>query len=438
MNKTYEEVNLYISTLGCKVNQSESNAIANYLINQGATLTDEIKANIIIVNSCAVTVQAASKTRHELRRLRKANTTALLIFMGCYVEQNEIEEDIFELADVLIGTSNKEIIYDVINEYFCSDSQIDFKDLSKKKRYGFSELIGVADSNRTRAQVRIQDGCENYCTYCIIPYLRGPERSRKKENIIEEIMSLEKIGYKEIVLTGIHLGSYGNDFDFDYDLSALLKDLLIHTKIPRIRLSSIEPNEITEELVELFKNHDRLMSHLHIPLQSGSDKILKKMNRKYTTNEYRELIKMLRQNIEGIAITTDLIIGFPGETNKDFEDIYNYVKDINFSQMHVFRYSKREGTAAASMPDQVDGNISKERSKKIRELEKIMSESYTSNMLGETYNVLIEQKINSSEFFGHSENYAKVIVQQENLITNKIYKVKIISNSPYSVKGVMV
>ncbi len=438
MQKAYDKVNFYISTLGCKVNQSESNAISDYLLKHGANSTDEKNANVLVVNSCAVTVQAASKTRHELRRLRRDNNHALLIFMGCYVEQSELEEDIYDLADILIGTSDKSIIYDVIYKYANNETEIDFKDLSTRKNNVFSELSGVADSKRTRAQVRIQDGCENFCTYCIIPYLRGPERSRKKENVIKEIKSLEKLGYKEIVLTGIHLGSYGNDFNCDCDLAFLIKDILTRTDISRIRLSSIEPKEITKDLMELYKSNKRLMPHLHIPLQSGSNKILNKMNRKYTTDEYRELIKTIRRNIQNIAITTDLIVGFPGETDKDFEDTYNFVKSINFTQMHVFRYSKREGTVAANMVNQIDGNIAKIRSKRIRDLAKIMGENYTEKMIENSYNVLIEQKLEENKYFGHADNYTKVIIEHNSLMCNKIYNIKIIENFPYSVKGVMV
>jgi threonylcarbamoyladenosine tRNA methylthiotransferase MtaB len=438
MKKEFDNVKFYISTLGCKVNQSESNAISDHLIKHGADLSTESNADILIVNSCAVTNQAASKTRHELRRLKRENEEALLIFMGCYVEQKELEEDIYDIADVLIGTKNKSIIYEVILEYLDKDSVLDYKDLSKRKNYEFEELSGLADSDRTRAQVRIQDGCENFCSYCIIPYLRGPERSRKKENVIKEIKELELLGYKEVVLTGIHLGSYGNDFKDNYKLSNLITEILDETSIPRIRLSSIEPNEVDEEIIELYASKERLMPHLHIPLQSGSDKILKKMNRKYTLTEYRKLINSLRKRVQGIAITTDLIVGFPGETKEDFDDIYKFVKEMEFSQMHVFRYSKREGTVAADLKDQIDGNISKERSKIIRDLAKEMGCNYTKKMIGNVHKVLIEQKIDNNKFFGHADNYTKVIINSDRLTINEIYRVKIIDNSPYSVKGVVV
>ncbi len=438
MEKKFDTVKFYISTLGCKVNQSESNSIADHLLKHGAQLTAESKANIIIVNSCAVTNQAASKTRHELRRLRRENEEALLIFMGCYVEQKDLEEDIYDIADVLIGTKNKSVIYEIILEYLDSNSVLDYKDLSKRKENYFDELGGLADSDRTRAQVRIQDGCENFCSYCIIPYLRGPERSRKKENVIKEINDLELLGYKEVVLTGIHLGSYGNDFDSEYGVSNLIESILEETNIPRIRLSSIEPNEVSNQIIKLYESNKRLMPHLHIPLQSGSDKILKKMNRKYNLDQYKNLIKKLRKKIPRIAITTDLIVGFPGETEKDFQDMVSFVRIMQFSQMHVFRYSKREGTVAAEMSNQVDGNIAKNRSKIIRDLAKEMGKNYTAEMIGSTHNVLIEQKIDEYRYFGHAENYTKVIIKENNLSTNEIYQVKIIGNYPYSVQGVVV
>lgn len=437
MSKDFERVKLYISTLGCKVNQSESNAIADYLTSAGARTTDALEANVIIVNSCAVTNQAASKTRNELRSLKRDNQDALLVFMGCYVEQEEIEPDIYDLADILIGTRNKSSVYGYIKEFIEDNKNITPTPSSHRQDREFDELFGIADSDRTRAQVIIQDGCENFCTYCIIPYLRGPERSRKKEEIIEEIKKLELRGYKEIVLTGIHLGSYGNDFANSDNIASLLEEILMKTKIPRIRLSSIEPNEVSDELITLYKTNERLMPHMHIPLQSGSDSVLAKMHRKYTTSEYYDLIVKLRANIQNIAITTDLIVGFPGESDSDFSDSLKFIEKINFSQMHVFRYSKRKGTLAAEMPDQVNGLVAKERSKKIRELAKTMGKKHTSHMLQTACNVLIEQRLSNGMYLGHAENYTKVMVDNQVIKLNNIYKIKIINNFPYSVEGLM-
>jgi threonylcarbamoyladenosine tRNA methylthiotransferase MtaB len=432
----YRELKFYISTLGCKVNQAESNAISNYLVTNGAVSSNREEASIIIINSCAVTVQAGSKSRHELRALKRENPEALIILMGCYVEQDSIEEEVKETASVLIGTKEKARVYDVIETYLANEKILIPN--NEEVLLQFEELKGFSDGDRTRAQVKIQDGCENFCSYCIIPYLRGPERSRTKDSIISEINHLDSLGYKEVVLTGIHLGSYGRDKGESFFLYDLLIDILAQTDIMRVRLSSLEPNDVNQKIIRLIKEEDRLLPHLHIPLQSGSDKILSLMNRKYTIEWYRDLIKDIRGAIPEISITTDLIVGFPGETDEDFIDIMENVKEISFSQIHIFRYSQRPNTPAANMKDQIHGDIAKSRSNQIRSLAKEMGLDYTKQMIGKTYNVLFEQKLENDIYVGHADNYVKVFVNTEQNIENSIRKVKIIKNYPYSVSGVMI
>ena len=412
-------------TLGCKTNQYETNGMIQKFIESGYEIC-ELKdcPDIYIVNTCTVTNISDRKSRQALRKVKQQNQNAIVVAVGCYAQVAKDDLEKMEEIDIVLGNKEKKEIVKYIEQFLNEKNTkiVDIADISKQK--DFDEYGFVTYSERTRTTIKIQDGCNNFCTYCLIPYARGRIRSRKKDNILEETKKVANSGIKEIVLTGIHIASYGKDFDDNYFLIDLLEDLNKIEGIERIRLGSLEPTIIDEEFVQRLKELNKVCKHFHLSLQSGCDETLKRMNRKYTTNEFGEVTKLLRANFENVNLTTDIIVGFPGETDEEFEKTYTFLKNINFYKMHIFKYSKRTGTPAATMPNQVDGNIQEKRSNKLLELSMENQIRYNLSYVGKTVDVLFEEK-NEDFWVGHTDNYMIVKVKTNENLENKIKSVQI-------------
>lgn len=405
-----------IYSLGCKVNIYESEYVIDLLIKNNYVLVDfNDKADIYIINTCTVTNESDKKSRKVINRARRENKDAIIIVMGCYsqIKYNDID------ADIIIGNKDKSKIIDLINEYKKNKKKIvRIYDLFKQD---FESMEISKFTNHTRAFVKIQDGCNNFCSYCIIPYARGNIRSKKEEDVINEVTSLVEKGYKEIVLTGIHTGKYGKDISSSLEI--LLSKLVKIPNLYRIRLSSIEINEVTDNIINLIKNNDNLAKHLHIPLQSGSNRILKLMNRRYDLEYFKERINYIRKEIPDISITTDLIVGFPDEQEADFNETIDTLNYIKFTKIHTFPYSKRDNTKAALMPNQINENIKKERVKQVLKISTLYEEQFYKKYLNKEVEVLTETKDNYT--LAHTSNYLPIIINDK-LDNNKVLKVKII------------
>lgn len=405
-----------ILTLGCKVNTYESNVMRELLLKEGyKEVNHKDPADIIIINTCSVTNVADQKSRKCIRKNAKTNPKVLCV-VGC-MSQHEYETLIeLDCIDVLLGNSGKSNIVSYIKNFLkTKEKVVDIKNLNETP----FEDMNLVNFNQTRAFVKIQDGCENFCTYCIIPYTRGPVKSRNRENILEEVCNLVKNGHKEIVLTGIHTGHYGSDLK-DLTLTSLLKDLIKIPGLERIRISSIEMNEITNDMLKLMHDNKILVRHMHIPLQSGSEKILKDMHRKYNKQEFIDKIKEIRSYMPDISITTDVIVGFPGETDKLFEETIETVNKIGFSKIHVFPYSKRNGTVAADLSNQVPENIKKERVHKLLDVSKKLELKYMEKYINKEISFLPEIE-KDGYIIGHTGNYllVKTVGTKEDLNKNK-------------------
>ena len=408
-----------IYTLGCKVNQYESNAIQDDFINNGYELVDFTEfADVYIINTCTVTGMSDKKSRQILRRAKQINPNAIVCAIGCYVQVAKEEVEKIKDVDIILGTIEKKDLLRKVEELQVEKKRIiESENIMHKMQY--SEYNGVAYTSHIRAEVKIQDGCDRFCTYCMIPYARGPVRSRKMENVIAEIEKLRDSGIKEVVITGIHVSSYGKDYNYEFGLIDLLEKINQIDGIDRIRLSSLEPRIITNEFVSRLLKLDKVCNHFHLSLQSGCDETLKRMNRKYTTDEFRDIVKLLRDKIPEVALTTDVIVGFPGETDEEFESTFKFLEEIKFSKMHVFKYSKRKGTPAETMPNQVPEQIKDERSKRLIEMSNKNEEEFASQYIGKEIEVLFE---NDTE--GHTTNYIVYELEMpDKNVTNKIVKV---------------
>ena len=411
-----------IYSLGCKVNLYESEFIESVLRKKEYEIVPfNEKADIYIINTCSVTNESDRKSRKIIREAKRLNPNAIVIAMGCYTQIFGKEDTD---ADIVIGNKDKSKIVELIEEYIEKKERIkNIYDISHNTLFENMEIDHF--ENHSRAFVKIQDGCNAFCSYCIIPYTRGNIRSKKEEDVINEVTKLVNNGYKEIVLTGIHTGRYGIDLD-NTNLEILLRKLVNIPNIYRIRLSSIEINEVTDGILDLMKENKVIASHLHIPLQSGSDKILKLMNRKYNLNEFINRIEEIRRVREDLSITTDLIVGFPGETEEDFKETINTIKKIKFTKIHTFPYSKREGTPAAKMKDQIDGNIKKKRVREVLKLSKQLENDFYKQFINKTIDGVVEKHQNGNIVI-HSSNFIPVIIKDRNLENGKILKVKILS-----------
>lgn len=405
-----------IHTLGCKVNIYESEYIINILKENGYQIVDfDSKADIYIINTCTVTNTSDKKSEKMIKRARKQNKDAIIIAMGCHAQ---IKGDNID-ADIIIGNKDKSKIISLIEEYQENKNKI--KRIYNLDNISFEDMYISSFNSHTRAFVKIQDGCDAFCSYCIIPYARGPIRSKDPKTVIKEITSLVENGYKEIILTGIHTGKYGKDINYTFE--QLLKDIIKIKNLYRIRISSIEINELTDPILDLIKDNKIIAKHLHIPLQSGSDKILKLMDRKYDLKFYKDRIEKIRKMIKDVSITTDLIVGFPNENEKDMEDTLKFLKEIKFTKIHTFPYSKREGTKAASMENQIDETIKRKRVKTVLELSDQLEQDFYQSKLNETEEVIIEQT-KDGKSYGYTSNYIKVEINSP-LKPNEVISVKI-------------
>ncbi len=386
----------------------------------------EEKADIYIINTCTVTNMSDKKSRQMIRRAKHLNNNAIIVAVGCYAQiaKNEIEKDIPEI-DLVLGTNEKNNIVKYIEEYINNNKNVEnISDVMHQKE--FLDFGKVTYTEKTRAVVKVQDGCDRFCSYCIIPYARGRVRSRKIGNIIEEIKSIVEEGIKEVVITGIHVASYGKDFKDGTSLIDLLEEINKIDNLKRIRLSSIEPTIITEEFLARLTKLDKICNHFHLSLQSGCDETLKRMNRRYNTEEFENCIKLLRKAYKDVALTTDIIVGFPGETDEEFNKTYNFLNKIKFYQMHVFKYSPRKGTKAAEMKNQISPELKEERSKALIDLSHKNEKEYKEKFLGRTVQVLFEQK-EGEYLIGHTTNYLKVAVDFNKSLENTIQNVEIVN-----------
>lgn len=410
-----------ICTLGCKVNLYESMYLTSRLREEGFEIRDFSEVcDVYIINTCTVTNNSDAKSRKMIHSAKAKNPKACLVVCGCFVESANRDKNSnfdFSICNVVVGNSNKDKIPMYIKEFFKTGKNI--VDLEDVREASFTDMFINEASGKTRAFVKIQDGCENFCSYCIIPFVRGKCRSKAKDKVIFEITELVRRGYKEIVLTGIHTGNYGSDIGTNF--ASLLKEILTIPNLERVRISSIEITELDEEFFELLKN-PKICNHLHIPLQSGSDKVLKLMNRKYDTKMFLNKIKRIRAIRPDISLTTDVIAGFPMEEDDDFLDCLKFIRKVNFSKVHVFPYSMRNGTKAAGMR-QVDGKIKKERVQELLELSEDLERSYYESFIGKTEKVLIE-KVEEGIAYGHTSNYLylKLVGDYKE---NEIYEIKI-------------
>ena len=408
-----------IITLGCKVNSYESNVMKEKLIDSGYQYTDSENADIFIINTCTVTNQADNKSFKMIRHAKKNNPNSIIIVVGCLVESNRKKVEEMDFVDIIIGNVGKSRIVEYIERFKKSLNPLKEEDIMHTK----FETMTLNNFDKTRAFVKIQDGCNNFCSYCIIPFTRGNVRSKKREDVLLEVTDLVRNGHKEIVLTGIHTGNYGAEFD-NYKFVDLLKDLVKIPNLERIRISSIEMNEINDEIIDLFKNNDILVDHIHMPIQSGSNNVLKNMHRKYKKEEFISKVEKIRNVRPNISITTDLIVGFPGETEENFDETIDTLKKVNFSKIHVFPYSKRNGTLAARMDNQIDEKIKKQRVKKILELSHELEKNYMNKFVGSEV-IFIPEVEKNGYIIGHTGNYLqiKTIGTKEDLNKNKIVKI---------------
>lgn len=473
-------------TLGCKVNQYETNAVEEIFTDRGYSLIDfEDKADIYIINTCTVTSMSDKKSRQIIRRAKKINKDAIVVVIGCYAQNDP--NSVIEIEDVnlVMGTKDKNKIYEEVEKISITDKVVKVTDIMNELEF---ENLNIKNYSRnTRAFVKIQDGCDRYCTYCIIPYTRGRIRSRKMQDIIKEVTALAQNGYKEVVLTGIHVASYGKDLknnekhlekrenytgllkdsiseikeefdtdesfgldnktitnklnqknvlnldfdlDYKYDLNEkislidVIEEVAKIDKIQRIRTSSVEPIIITDDFLERLTKIDKFCPHFHLSLQSGADETLKRMNRRYDTKQYKDAVDKIRAYFENPAITTDVITGFPGETDEEFKKTYEYLKLINLYEMHIFPFSRRSGTKAYDMPNQVDNNTKHKRSEILIELANKNKKDFEQKLIGKVETVLFEQKV-GDYFEGHTKNYVKVHVKTQDDISGQILPVKI-------------
>lgn len=412
-------------TLGCKVNTYESEAMKKLFEQNGYSLVDfKDKADVYVINTCTVTNTGDSKSRQMIRRAIRKNPDAVVCVTGCYSQVASEEILSIEGVGVVLGTQHRNDIVNYVERYLKTHQvECHVEDIMHTKR--FEDLKVASFSENTRAFLKIQDGCNNFCTYCIIPYARGMVRSRPKESVIHEAQTLVDHGFVEIVLTGIHTAGYGLDLD-GYNFADLLKDIVKEVKgLKRLRISSIETSQITDEIIDLIQNEPLIVDHLHVPLQSGCDSVLKRMNRKYTTKEYADKIQRIREVLPKIAITTDVIVGFPQETEEEFEMTRQFIESIGFSELHVFPYSKRKNTPAARMSGQVNEDVKHQRVHVLLDLSKQLHEQYAKQFINQELEVIFEEVDRDGNLIGHASNYLKVKLAFEPDMLGKITKVRV-------------
>lgn len=403
-----------IQSLGCKVNLYESEYITDQFQKAGYEIVpfQEI-ADVYIINTCSVTNTSDVKSRKVIHQAIRRNPDACIVAIGCFIEANhDYHED---GVDILLGNANKSKVLEYVERYWQTKQKANYFVTPIPEK--FDDMTMSTFLGRTRAFIKIQDGCENFCSYCIIPYVRGKCRSKNFQTVLEEIQNYVQHGYKEVVLTGIHTGNYGVDLGTDF--AALLREIVKINGLVRLRISSIEITELTDEVLQIIRDNDVIVDHLHIPLQAGSDKILRLMNRKYDLAYFKQKMEQIREIRPDISLTTDIIVGFPSETEEDFQDTLSFVREVQFSKVHVFPYSRRSGTVAADMTEQVPGDVKKDRVRRLLALSKELETEYMKKFIGKTLPVLME--VNRTDYsLGHTSNYLLVKVlgeyQSEDLV----------------------
>ncbi|WP_077614524.1 tRNA (N(6)-L-threonylcarbamoyladenosine(37)-C(2))-methylthiotransferase MtaB [Caenibacillus caldisaponilyticus] len=425
-------------TLGCKVNHYETEAIWQLFKKNGYERKDfEATADVYVINTCTVTNTGDKKSRQAIRRAIRKNPDAIICVTGCYAQTSPAEVMAIPGVDIVVGTQDREKMLDYIEQFRKEREPINGVSNIMKARV-FEEMDVPVFTDRTRASLKIQEGCNNFCTFCIIPWARGLLRSRKPEAVIEQAQKLVDAGYKEIVLTGIHTAGYGEDMK-DYNFAMLLRDLEANVKgLKRLRISSIEASQVTDEVIDVINHSNVIARHLHIPLQSGSDTVLKRMRRKYTTAYYAETIEKLREALPDFALTSDVIVGFPGETEEEFQETYDFVSRLKFAELHVFPYSPRTGTPAARMENQVPEDVKHERVRKMIELSNRLAREYAKKYENEVLVVIPEEPYkkdpSTGEWVGYTDNYLKVRFPATPDMEGKLVRVKITkAGYPYNV-----
>ena len=413
------------TTLGCKVNQFETEVMEGLFKEKKYEIVNfEEVANVYVINTCSVTHLGEKKSRQIIRRAIKNNNKAIVAVVGCYSQVAADEIAKIEGVSLIVGTKERKNIVTLVETVLKEHQPLQVVE-DVMDYHEFEDIPLLNNPDRTRAFLKIQDGCSNFCTYCIIPYTRGPLKSRKLDSILSEAEKLLESGFKEIVLTGIHLGAYGKDLADEIALVDVVKALLDNEKLTRLRLGSLESIELDQEILEIMNQDQRLCRQLHLPLQSGSDKILKKMNRNYTTAEFKALIDNIYAKVPGVAITTDVIVGFPGENSTDFNEAVEFIKNMNFSKIHIFPYSKRKNTPAANYAEQVSEDEKKKRSVYLKEISDMANAKYRNKMLNTTVEILVEN-ITPDYAEGLASNYVKVYCENNNFQKDNFYKLKII------------
>mgnify|MGYP002861411345 CR=1 FL=1 len=413
---------VFFQTLGCKVNQYETESMQKLFEAAGYEVAAEIsEASVVVVNTCTVTAVSSQKSRQMIRRAAGVNSNAVLVVVGCYAQSEPEEIAKINGVDVIIGTKDRTRIVELVEKAIKSREKI-FQVGKVEDIREFEELPHTP--HRTRAFLKIEDGCNNFCAYCIIPYVRGRVRSRSLKSIRAECLALKAAGYKEIVLTGIHIGAYGRDFHEKISLIDAIKTVLDAANPLRLRLGSLESAEVTDELIDLIKTDKRICNHVHLPLQSGSDEILKAMRRPYTTKNFAELTARLVNEVPEISIGTDLIVGFPGETDEHFAETLNFIQEQPFSKIHVFPYSARTGTLAATLPNQIPPQIKKARAGQALEFSRAKAKNFSERLIGKTVEIIAETSTGGIAD-GLTKNYVRVYVPDENIQLGAIIKVKV-------------
>ncbi len=416
-------------TLGCKVNHYETEGIWQMFSKYGYERVDfDHAADVYVINTCTVTNTGDKKSRQTIRRAVRKNPEAVICVTGCYAQTSPGEVMEIPGVDVVVGTQNRQKMIDYIEEHQKTREPVNGVTNIMKNRL-FEEMDVPVFSDRTRASLKIQEGCNNFCTFCIIPWSRGLLRSRDPENVVEQAQKLVDAGYKEIVLTGIHTAGYGEDMN-NYNFAMLLQALETKvTALKRIRISSIEASQITDEVIEVLDKSEKIVRHLHIPLQSGSDSVLSRMRRKYSSEFYKQKVDKIRQALPGLAITSDVIVGFPGETEAEFNETFDFIKEIGYSELHVFPFSRRTGTPAARMSDQVDDDVKNDRVQQMIELSGQLAKEYASGYENEVLEVIPEEHVQDQDhpehLVGYTDNYLKVRFEGTPDMIGKLVRVKI-------------
>lgn len=428
-----------LHTLGCKVNQYDSEAITAQFRAHGYEVVDfnQTGADVYIINTCTVTNISDHKSRQMIRRAHRNNPEAKIVVVGCLAQTNPDQVKSLPGVNLIIGTDQRSRIVELVEQIALHEQGIVVGDILQVRK--FEELNAIAFEGRTRAYLKIQDGCNQYCSYCKVPYARGPSRSRPVASVLEQVADIVKQGYREIVLTGVHLGGYGHDLKPASSLSDIVEQVAAVPGLERLRISSVDPNEIDTRLIALVADNPTVCRHLHIPLQSGSDQILKRMRRRYQTADFRRIVESVRARVPEIAITTDVIVGFPGETPELFDQTYAFLQEMAPSKIHVFQYSPREGTLAASFSDQVPKQEKERRSQALIALSDQMGEAFQRQFVHQVVQVLIERELDG-KLVGHTDNYLQVAVpavQDGDQLIGKIVNARVVSVSTEQVAGIL-